>query len=291
MIKLEDNIDVLVIVGPTSVGKSALAIEMAQKYNGEIISGDAYQVYRKMDVGTAKVSAEEQELAVHHLIDIIDYKDEYNVQKFQEQARALIKDIKSRGKLPIIAGGTGLYVQAVLYKYEFKEIEGFEELKLTNEQQTIEELQAYIKENDITMNNSDINNFKRLVMTVTKHMLGLDLANKAKEKYYENFQIIGLTTNRDELYRRINYRVDIMVSNGLLEEVKQFERNHFSQLAIGYKEIHQYYAGELSKDEAIELVKKNSRNFAKRQYTWYRNKMPEIMWYELEGDTWQSIKD
>ncbi len=291
MIKLEDNLDVLVIVGPTSVGKSALAIEMAQKYNGEIISGDAYQVYCKMDIGTAKVTAEEQNAAVHHLIDIVNYKNEYNVQMFQSEARRLISDIKSRGKLPIIAGGTGLYVQAVLYNYEFKEINGFDETKEENETKTIEQLQAYVKENNIVLNNSDINNYKRLVMTVTKHMLGLDIANKAKEKYYDNFQIIGLTTNREELYQRINKRVDIMVENGLFEEVKQFEPNHFSQLAIGYKEIHKYFANELTREEAIELVKKNSRNFAKRQYTWYRNKMPEITWYELEGDTWQSIKD
>ncbi len=291
MIEVRKNLDVLVIVGPTSVGKSALAIELAQKYDGEIISGDAYQVYRQMDIGTAKVSEDEQKAAVHHLIDIIDYQDEYNVQQFQKAARELITDIKSRGKLPIIAGGTGLYIQSVLYKYEFNEIAGFDELKSKNEKQTIEELKAYVEKHQITMNNSDINNHKRLVMSVTKHMLGLPLANAAKEKYYQNVQLIGLTTDRETLYARINKRVDLMVESGLVAEVKQFEPNYFSQLAIGYKEIHQYLVNELSYEEALELVKKNSRNFAKRQYTWYRNKMPEITWYEKQGEKWQLVKN
>lgn len=291
MIKIDKNLDVLVIVGPTSVGKSALAIELAQKYNGEIISGDAYQVYKKMDIGTAKVTKHEQSQAVHHLIDIIDYKQEYNVHKFQEQARCLIEDIKARGKLPIIAGGTGLYVQSVLYNYEFKEIDGFKELKVKNEKKTKEELQAYIKMNHVELNNSDINNHKRLSVIVTKHMLGMPLANDGYKKFYDNVQIIGLTADRHELYQRIDQRVDQMINQGLVKEVEQFESNHYSQLAIGYKEIHQYLSSELTYEQAVELIKKNSRNFAKRQYTWYRNKIKEITWYQKEGDTWQLIKD
>ncbi len=289
--KINNDVDVLVIVGPTSVGKSELAIELAQKHNGEIISGDAYQVYKKMDIGTAKVSAEEQALAKHHLIDIVDYQEEYNVKLFQKAARKLISEIKARGKLPIIAGGTGLYIQAVLHKYEFNEVEGFEQIKTEVETQTKGELIEYVNQNNIVLNESDIQNYKRLVMTVTKHRLGLPIANKAREKYYQNYQIIGLTTDRQVLYERINMRVDKMIAMGLIDEVKQFDVGYLSQLAIGYKEIHQYLAGEISEEEAIELIKKNSRNFAKRQYTWYRNKMPEIEWYEKRGDKWELIKN
>lgn len=289
--KINKDVDVLVIVGPTSVGKSELAIELAQKYNGEIISGDAYQVYKKMDIGTAKVSAEEQALAKHHLINIVDYQEEYNVKLFQKAARKLISEIKARGKLPIIAGGTGLYIQAVLHEYEFNEVDGFEQVKTEVETHTKGELIEYVNQNNIVLNESDIQNYKRLVMTVTKHKLGLPIANKAREKYYQNYQIIGLTTDRQVLYERINMRVDKMIAMGLIDEVKQFDAGYLSQLAIGYKEIHQYLAGEISKEEAIELVKKNSRNFAKRQYTWYRNKMPEIEWYEKRGDKWELIKN
>ncbi len=289
--RINKNIDVLVIVGPTSVGKSELAINLAQKYNGEIISGDAYQVYKKMDIGTAKVSSKEQAQAVHHLIDIVDYTQEYNVKLFQQAARKLISEIKSKGKLPIIAGGTGLYIQAVLYEYEFNEISGFEELRNEIEKWSKQELVEYVVQNKIALNESDIHNYKRLTMTVTKHKLGLPLANNARKKHYQNYQIIGLTTDRQVLYERINMRVDTMINAGLIDEVKQFDANYLSQLAIGYKEIHQYLAANLTKEQAIELVKKNSRNFAKRQYTWYRNKMPEIEWYEKRGDIWELIKN
>ncbi len=289
--KINKDLDVLVIVGPTSVGKSDLAIELAQKYNGEIISGDAYQVYKNMDIGTAKVSIDEQKQAIHHLIDVVDYQDEYNVKLFQSAARELISEIKARGKLPIIAGGTGLYIQAVLYQYEFNEIEGFDEVKKEVENLDKSELTAYVMENNIKLNESDIHNYKRLVMSVTKHRLGLDQANKAREKYYDNYQVIGLTVDRQILYRRINERVDKMINAGLIEEVKQFDAQYLSQLAIGYKEIHQYFAKKITREEAIELVKKNSRNFAKRQYTWYRNKMPEIEWYEKRGKVWELIKN
>ncbi len=291
MIEIKDNLDVLVIVGPTSVGKSALAIELAQKLNGEIISGDAYQVYQNMDIGTAKVTKEEMDAAKHHLIDIKNYKDEYNVMMFQKQARKLIGEIKARGKLPIIAGGTGLYVQSVLYNYEFNEIPGFEAKREENNLLSTEELQKYVQLNNLKLNNSDINNHKRLVMCVTKHQLGLPLAKKAKDKHYDNFQIVGLTCERETLYERINQRVDLMVEKGLIDEVRKFERSYLSQLAIGYKEIHMYLNDECTIEEAIELVKKNSRNYAKRQYTWYRNKMQEIDWYEKEGEEWQLIKD
>ncbi len=290
-IKLNKNLDCLVIVGPTAVGKSATAIELANKYNGEIISGDAYQVYKKMDIGTAKVSKEEQEKAVHHLIDIIDYKKEYNVMHFQKEARKKIKEIKAKGKLPIIAGGSGLYIQAVLYDYKFDSVEGFDKLKEENNLLTVAQLQKKIKKDyKVKLNHSDLNNHRRLVVIATKLELGLDINDNGQEPYYDNFQIIGLTNDREKIYDRINKRVDMMIKNGLIDEVKQFEPTYYSQNAIGYKELHMHFAGTYTKKEAIELIKKNSRNFAKRQYTWYNNKM-NVSWYELKGESWQLIKN
>ncbi len=288
---IDKNSDVIVIVGPTSVGKTKLAIEIAKEHNGEVISGDAYQVYRKMDIGTAKVTEAEMQGVVHHLIDIIDYQDNYNVQIFQKQARKLIEDIKKRGKLPIIAGGTGLYVQSVLFNYEFGEDPQYQELKIKNEAKSLAELQEIITNSNIKLNSSDFNNHKRLVVVATKVMLNKPLNSNAKKPFYDKMQMIGLTTNREILYERINKRVDLMIEQGLFNEVQQFKPNYQSQEAIGYKEIHRYFNGELTKEEAIDLIKQNSRRFAKRQYTWYRNKMPEIVWYQYQEEKWQLVRN
>ncbi len=287
---IDKNSDVIVIVGPTSVGKTKLAIEIAKEYNGEVISGDAYQVYRKMDIGTAKVTETEMEGVIHHLIDIIDYQDEYNVQMFQKSARELISDIKKRGKMPIIAGGTGLYVQAVLFNYEFGEDPQYQKLKVENEAKSLVELQEIINNSNINLNSSDFNNHKRLVVVATKIMLNKPLNSNANEPFYDKMQMIGLTTDRETLYERINKRVDLMVEQGLFAEVQQFKPDYQSQQAIGYKEIHRYFAGELTKEATIDLIKQNSRRFAKRQYTWYRNKMPQITWYQYLEGKWQLVK-
>lgn len=290
-IRVAKDLDCLVVVGPTAVGKSKTAIELARRYNGEIISGDAYQVYKKMDIGTAKISQEEQDMVPHHLIDIIDYKKEYNVMEFQKQARSKIAEIKARGKLPIIAGGSGLYIQAVLFDYKFDAIEGFDEIKAKNELLSVSELQYKIKKDyKIKLNHSDLNNHRRLVVIATKLELGLDIKDDGQQPFYNNFQIIGLTDEREKIYDRINKRVDQMVKSGLIDEVKQFEPYYLSQNAIGYKEIHMYLDKQLTKKEAIELIKKNSRNFAKRQYTWYNNKM-NVSWYQLKGEKWQLIQN
>lgn len=280
-IKIKENLDCLVIVGPTSVGKSKLAVEMAKKYNGEVISGDAYQVYRKMDIGTAKVTTDEMDGVAHHLIDICNYDEEYNVSMFQRDCRNLIEDIKNRGKLPIIAGGTGLYIQAVLYKYEFNEDPKYLKLKKIMEAKTIEELQKIVKVNHVVLNHSDRKNHRRLATLATKLQLGLSINADAVEPFYDNFEVIGLTMNRDKLYERINARVDTMFDNGLVNEVKQFKSGFISQQGIGYKEVHMFLNNEISLKDAKLMVQKNSRNFAKRQFTWYNNKM-DIEWLEVK---------
>ncbi len=289
-IEINENLDCLVIVGPTAVGKSETAVELAKKYNGEIISGDAFQVYKKMNIGTAKVSKDVQAEIVHHGIDICDYKVDYNVVKFQKMARESIKEIKSRGKLPIIVGGSGLYIQAVLFDYRFNEVEGFETLKLKNEELTNEELRKNIKKMRIKLNHSDLNNHRRLVIIATKLELDIPINDNGQKAVYDNFQIIGLTDKREIIYERINNRVDQMIKDGLVKEVEQFEYNYPSQKAIGYKEIHSYLNKVTSLDEAIELTKKNSRNYAKRQYTWYNNKM-HVLWYSKKDGIWQLEKN
>ncbi len=289
-IEINKDLDVLTIVGPTASGKTALAIAIAKQLNGEIISGDAYQIYRKMDIGTAKVTKQEMDYIVHHMIDIVDYDQEFNVMIFQSMVRDLIKDIKSRGKLPIIAGGTGLYIQAVLYQYEFNENTQYQTLKLENELKPLKELQQYCINNKLQLNESDYGNHKRLVVKVTKKMLNLEDTNNALIPFYNNFQIICLDIERDILYQRIDNRVDVMITLGLEKEVKQFNPTPNSQLAIGYKEFHQYFRGDITYEQTIIMIKQKSRNFAKRQMSWFRTKAG-ITHYQLEGDTWKLIQN
>jgi len=286
-ITINEELDVLVIVGPTASGKTALSIELAKALNGEIISGDAYQVYKHMDIGTAKISVDEMDGIVHHLIDIIDYKDKYDVALFQKMAREKITDIKSRNKLPIIVGGTGLYIKAVLYEYEFLHDERLTSLQKSLFKESLDYLQEYCNNHDIKLNNSEINNHKHLVNIVAKDMLGIGHNNKEDVQFYQKHQIICLAPNREELYDRINMRVEEMFENGLVEEVSQFEPNYLSQLAIGYKEIHQHQDDLIT---AKELVKQNSRNFAKRQVSWFKNKM-DVDMYNKREDQWQLHKN
>jgi tRNA dimethylallyltransferase len=282
-IMIRDELDVLVIVGPTASGKTSLSIELAKELDGEIISGDAYQVYKNMNIGTAKVTVEEMSGIKHHLIDIIDYKDKYDVSIFQKMAREKIDEIKSRNKLPIIVGGTGLYIKAVLYEYEFIHDEKLSSLQNSLFNESLTYLQEYCNAHGITLNNSEMNNHKHLVNIVAKDKLGISHNNKADVQFYKNHQIICLATKREELYDRINMRVEEMFENGLVEEVLQFEADHLSQLAIGYKEIHQHQEDLIV---AKELIKQNSRNFAKRQVSWFKNKMDVDMYNKVE-DQWE----
>ncbi|HEL2171070.1 TPA: tRNA (adenosine(37)-N6)-dimethylallyltransferase MiaA [Streptococcus suis] len=278
---------VIVIIGPTAVGKTALGIDLAQRYNGEIISGDSQQVYRKLDIGTAKASPEEQAAAVHHLIDVREVTEGYSAYEFVAEAKALIADITSRGKLPVIVGGTGLYIQSLL--------EGYHLGGLVDQEQVL----AYRAELDC-LSNEDLetmaeqaglmvegNSRRRIIRGLELKKFGKNLENTESE--YEPLYIC-LTDDRQVLYDRINQRVDKMMAAGLLEEVNWLYQEHpqaQAAMGIGYKEFFPYLAGAISLEEAIDKVKQNSRRFAKRQLTWFRNRMA-VDFYQVSEE---AVKD
>lgn len=272
---------VIVITGPTAVGKTKLSIEIAKKYNGEIINADAVQVYKGLDIGSAKVTEEEKENIPHHLFDIKEVDEEYTIYHYQQDARKIIEDIQKRGKTPILVGGTGLYIKSALYDYklsEEKESEMYEDL-------TTEELYNNLLkvDKDIII---DKNNRRRLIRALNYYKENNESINNNKtNKLLYNTIFIGLTTDRKELYNRINKRVDTMMKNGLLEEVKSFYDKGIKTKpllnGIGYKELYKYLEGNYTYEEAVEKIKQNSRHYAKRQYTFFNHQLP-IVWFETD---------
>lgn len=282
---------VITIVGPTAIGKTKLSIELAKKLGGEIISGDAMQIYRGLDIGTAKITNQEMEGIPHHLLDEKSPDENYSVAQYQKTVRAKIDEISERGKLPIIVGGTGLYVKAVLYDYEFSVAEKpnaqqYEEL-------TNEEIHALLLSVDPeTAKQLHPNNRRRVVRAINiyheTNKTKSEVLQKQEKKLMYDTTLIGLTTERAELYERINWRVDKMIADGLIEEVRTLydagiPKTAGSIAAIGYKEIYDYLEGNIDLDTAVELVKRNSRRLAKRQYTWFNNQM-DVDWFDVDVD-------
>ena len=264
---------IIVIVGPTAVGKTSLAIDLAQALNGEIISGDSQQVYRKLDIGTAKATPEEQAAAPHHLIDVREVTESYSAFDFVEEAKQAIEDITARGKLPIIAGGTGLYIQSLLEGYHLGGEVPHEEILAYRGQLDLlsdEELFQRVTEKGLVI--PQINR-RRAMRALEIANFGQDLANQ--ETDYEPY-LICLDDERSLIYDRINRRVDRMLEEGLLEEARWLY-DHYPEVqaakGIGYKELFPYFKGEESLEEASETLKRNTRRFAKRQLTWFRNRM------------------
>lgn len=272
---------VIVITGPTAVGKTKLSIEIAKKYHGEIINADAVQVYKGLDIGSAKVTEEEKENIPHYLFDIKEVNEEYTIYHYQQDARKMIDDIQKRGKTPILVGGTGLYIKSALYDYklsEEKEAEMYEDL-------TTEELYNNLLkvDKDIII---DKNNRRRLIRALNYYKENNESINNNKtNKLLYDTIFIGLTTDRKELYDRINKRVDTMMKNGLLEEVKSFYDKGIKTKpllnGIGYKELYKYLEGNYTYEETIEKIKQNSRHYAKRQYTFFNHQLP-IVWFETD---------
>lgn len=281
---MSKKIKLLAVVGPTAVGKTALGIELAKQFNGEIISGDSQQVYRQLDIGTAKATPEEQAEAVHHLIDVRNIDETYSVYDFVQEASAAISDIVSRGKLPIIVGGTGLYLQSLLEGYHLggqvdqeKVLAYRKELDLLSD----DELFGKIAEQKIEI--PQINR-RRAIRALELAKFGKGLENK--ETDYDAY-LIGLNDDRQVLYDRINYRVDLMVENGVLNEAKWLYDNYRevqAARAIGYKELFPYFSGEDSLENCAEKLKQNTRRFAKRQLTWFRNRMAVQFYNVSETD-------
>lgn len=280
---------VIAIVGPTAVGKTKLSIALAKKLNGEIISGDAMQIYRGMNIGTAKITTREMEGVSHHLLDEKNPDERYSVAEFQKTVRAKISEISERGKLPIIVGGTGLYVKAVLYDYEFLEEEKPNEEQY--EQLTNEEVHAKLASIDaVTAKQLHPNNRRRVVRALNMYYetnkTKSETLQKQEKKLMYDVTLIGLTDERSELYKRINARVDKMIADGLITEVrtlyeKGIDKDAQSIAAIGYKEIYDYLDAKIELDQAVELIKRNSRRLAKRQYTWFRNQM-DVTWFDAD---------
>ncbi|MGE7979488.1 tRNA (adenosine(37)-N6)-dimethylallyltransferase MiaA [Psychrobacillus sp. NPDC093200] len=291
---------VIAIVGPTAVGKTALSIELAKAYNGEIINGDSMQVYRELNIGTAKITEDEMAGVPHHLLDIKDPTDGFSVAEYQKLVRDKIEEIASRGKVPIIVGGTGLYVQSVLYDFRFTEQPKLASTRIQElEGLKAEELYArLLKKDPEAAKDIHPNNVQRVIRAIERlELTGMQRdeieQKQGHEKVYPHY-IIGLNIDREVLYERINKRVDIMVEQGLLQEVKGLYdngiRNSQSIQAIGYKEIYEYLDGKITLEEALERLKQNSRRYAKRQLTYFRNKM-DIHWFNPFEDNKRILEE
>jgi len=284
--------DVICIVGPTAVGKTRLSVELAKRLGGEIISGDSMQIYRGMNIGTAKATVEERQGVPHHLLDEKNPEEGYSVAEFQEAVRKKIAEIKARHRIPILVGGTGLYIKAVLYDYEFAngqyrtKTEDEEKFNhLTNEQLH----QELAKIDPASAEEIHQNNRKRIIRALEIfEQTGEQKSKKIQQQKHEllyDALLIGLTDDREILYERINNRVDAMIKNGLLEEVRALFDSNIPETAqsiraIGYKELYPYFRGELDLTTTVDLIKRNSRRYAKRQFTWFRNQM-DVNWFSV----------
>ena len=285
--------EIIVIAGPTAVGKTKYAIAAAKAFDGEIVSCDSMQLYKYMDIGSAKPTAEERAEAVHHLVDEIDPKEPFSVAKYAKMAKAAIADIFSRGKMPIVSGGTGLYLNSLLFDMDFGNAPKDDALRemLEKEAELFGPEYIYGKLRDIdpeAANRIHPNNVKKVIRAIEGASLGSSITDfKNCQKKCEDYDavLIGLTRNREELYARINLRVDIMAEEGLFREVENLlemglAEEDISMKGIGYKEIIGFFDGLYDWDEAIRLIKQNSRHLAKRQLTWFR-RYKDMKWFNI----------
>lgn len=286
----------IVIVGPTAVGKTALGIDMAKKFNGEVISGDSMQIYKGLDIGTAKVTEEEQDGVPHYLINEKNPDESYTVSDFKKAASNKIEEISKRGKLPIIVGGTGLYIESLLYDVSHggeaePDLEYRKEMEELAETKGKQYLWEQLKKVDpLAASTIHFNNVRRVIRALEVYRVtgetftSYQEEREEKEPRYHSF-VIGLNTDRKLLYERINERVDKMIEQGLLEEAKRLwkavESEAQSTKGIGYKEFFPYFEGEIDLEEAVNQIKQNSRRYAKRQLTWFRNRLEVDAWYDL----------
>jgi tRNA dimethylallyltransferase len=290
------KIDLLIISGPTAVGKTDISIELARLCNGEIISADSMQIYKYMDIGSAKISNEEMKGIPHHLIDVVEPQDPFSVAQFKEGALKAIYDIDSRGKLPILTGGTGLYIDSIIRNFNFTEADKDEEYRIHLEKLAEEFGKEYVhnllKASDpVSYTNIHPNNMKRVIRALEVYKnTGKPFSTFEDKDSYDipfNIHYYVLTMNREKLYERINKRVDIMMQNGLLEEVVKLKKLGYtadmqSMKGIGYKELLYYLDGSITLDEAVNMIKQGSRNYAKRQLTWFR-KDSRVQWIDKDN--------
>ena len=275
---------IIVITGPTGVGKTRLSVKLAKKLKGEIINADSMQVYKDLDIGTAKIKEVEKEGVPHHLFDIVDVHKTYTIFNYQKDARDMINKLNKKRKTPIFVGGSGLYIKAALYDYKLVNEKYHSEFNELSNEELLNEIKKYGD------TNIHVNNRKRLVRELNKIKNNSVNISNINEPIYD-IVVIGLTTDRDKLYDIIDKRVDIMIKDGLIKEVKDLYDNNIRTKAIdtgiGYKELYKYFDGEITLDEAINLIKKNSRNFAKRQYTFFNNQM-NVNWFNVDFDNFDN---
>lgn len=275
---------IIVITGPTGVGKTKLSVELAKRYNGEIINADAMQVYKDLNIGTAKIREDEKENIPHHLFDIKGVHEEYSIYNYQIDCRKKIKEVLSRGKTPILVGGTGLYIKSALYDYKLEEKTNNDDNY--NNLSNLELYQELVKIDSKASLKINMNNRKRVINAINHYKnTGNSITENKTDKLLYEALFIGLTTDRDNLYNIINKRVDKMVDAGLVEEVKSFyDKNIYTKPligGIGYKELYKYFKGECSLVESLDLIKRNSRRYAKRQYTFFNHQLP-VVWFNTD---------
>ncbi|ATO46185.1 hypothetical protein C5L30_001604 [Companilactobacillus farciminis] len=287
-------IKVVAIVGPTAVGKSALGLKLAQKFNGEIISGDSMQIYKKLDIGTAKDTPEELQAVPHHLVDICDASERYTVKDFQQKARQIITDLSKEQKLPLVVGGTGFYLSSLVNNLNLggksdSDPSLRKQLMTIEQAGGIDQLQKMLQTIDPkAFEKIDIDNSRRLIRAIeVMKTTGKSITEQNNGEKWADFYLVGLTDERQKLYGRINQRVDMMAQNGLIDEAKYVydHRDEFPQASkgIGYKELYPYFDGTADLETCLSEIKKNSRHFAKRQFTYFRNQM-DVDWYNISDD-------
>lgn len=276
---------IICIVGPTAVGKTKLSIELAKKFNGEIVNADSTQIYKELDIATAKVTEKEKEGIMHYLLDIKNIDEDYTVYDYQKDAREII----SKTKKPLIfVGGTGLYLKAVLYDYRFNEEEKYDYSNFTDDE-LYNMLLSYEPNTTIHKNNR-----RRIERALNIYQNKIEKTFNKNELLYKDVYFIGLTCDRNVLYDRINTRVDEMIKNGLLNEAKKIYDTNIRSKAvmtpIGYKELFEYFDGNIKLEDAIDLIKQRSRRYAKRQYTWFNNQM-DVAWFNVDFDNFNNTID
>ncbi len=286
----------VILTGPTAVGKTKLSVELAKQINGEIISADSMQVYRRMNIGTAKVTPAETEGIKHHLIDILEPWEDFNVVSFQNYAMQAVKDIRGRGRIPILVGGTGFYIQALLYGVNFTENDTCPELRNRLETESEKDggvsLHQYLSQIDpLAAEVIHPNNRKRVIRAVEFYELTGQRISEHNEEQRQNNPVFNsayfvLTMDREELYKRIDRRVDSMIQYGLVSEVEALLKegctaDMISMQGLGYKEIIRYLKGEITLEEAVYILKRDTRHFAKRQLTWFRRER-EVIWLDKD---------
>ena len=272
---------IIVIAGPTATGKTKLSVELAKEYNAVIINADSTAIYKEPLIATAKVTEEEKEGIPHYMLDLISLDEEYTIYDFQKEGRALIDKLISENKNIIIVGGSGLYIKALLYNYNLEETTPD---KVDYSMYSNEELKSQADEIDIN-NNIHVNNRQRLERYITyfnKTGKTISKTDEINQKLY-NFTLIGLDAPREIIYERINKRVDQMFESGLLEEAERLYKENYKNYAniIGYRELNEYFKNNITLEEAKEQIKQNTRHYAKRQFTWFKNQMDDIKWFNV----------